>query len=400
MDREIVRTSYLERISAGRGDTGIVKVITGMRRVGKSVLMQQYIDDLTGSGVSRDDILFIDFESLEGQDIRDKDDLNKILKEKVPEDRLFFVFFDEIQNVQGWEMSVSALNHMKNVDVYITGSNSDMLSSDLATHISGRHVEIEVFPLSLKEFIGLHGYGDRETAFHEYLHYGGLPAIDPSRGWRYARDYLQGVYNTVVVKDVLKNIGTANASKIEAVSRFLFSNIGNTTNVSSISKATGFSTNTVDSYIGTMTDAFLFSMCQRYDMVGKRLLNTNGKYYATDLGLRNAALGITAGSDISRPLENLVYIELCRRGYDVRVGSYHDEEVDFLAMRSDSMEYFQVCQTLMSEGTRRRETRSLERPRDNHPKTVLTLDRYGLGDENGIKIVNVIDWLMADGQSP
>ncbi len=396
MDRYLVRERYLERLRVGRGDTGIVKVITGMRRVGKSVLMELYIEDLISSGVPEGDIVHIDFESIEGQGITDASKLNAFIQERVPKDRIAYVLLDEIQNVEGWEMSVSALNHMKNVDVYLTGSNSDMLSSDLATHIAGRHVEVEVHPLSLREFMAMHGYVSAEEAFSDYLRFGGLPAVCPSRGIRYAKDYLQGVFSTIVIKDVIGHAGAVSAQKVDAIARFLFSNIGNITSVSSISKAVGLGPNTAETYVAAMTDAFLFSHCQRYDMVGKKLLKTNGKYYAMDIGLRNAVLGMAAGTDISRPLENVVYAELLRRGYDVRCGSYQDSEVDFVAVRHDSVEYYQVCQTLMSEGTRERERKSLLRQRDNYPKTILTLDRFGLGDELGIKIKNVVDWLLEE----
>jgi len=396
MQKMIVRERYLEKLRAGRGDTDVVKVITGLRRSGKSVLMNQYIDELRNTGVSEDDILFIDFEEFEGQDIKNKDELNEILKEKVPRDRLFYVFFDEIQDVDGWEMSVSALNHMKNVDVYITGSNSDMLSSQLATHIAGRHIEIKVFPLSFGEFMELHEYSDKDDAFKDYLVYGGLPAVDISRGRAYAQDYLQGVYSTVFIKDVAKNMESINLSKIKAISKFLCSNIGNITNTSTIASATGFSTNTVDSYIDAMMDALLFSYCPRYDMVGKKILNTNGKYYSMDLGLRNSVLKTDKDADISRPLENIVYLELLRRGYDVVVGSYRDAEVDFIAKDQDSAEYIQVCLTMMSEDTREREFRSLEKTRTNYPKTIITMDKYGLGNSNGIRIVNILDWLLSE----
>ncbi len=390
----LIRERYLERIRAGRDDTDVIKVITGMRRSGKSVILEQYKDELMASGVDDRDIIHINFERPEYQDITDKDQLNGFLMERIPRDRTAYILFDEIQNVDGWELALSGLNALGNCDVYVTGSNSDLLSSQLATHIAGRHVEIRIFPLSFKEFIDLNSYGDREDAFDRYLRLGGLPGIDPSRDDRYVDDYLEGVYNTIVLKDVVRHLNVSDPVKVESISRFLFSNIGNITNKSTISKMIGLPESTVNIYLKAMEEAFLIQRCDRYDMVGKRLLRSNNKYYVTDLGIRRAVLDISAGSDISRPLENIVYIELLRRGYKVRTGSYRDSEVDFVAVKGDVAEYYQVCQTLMSDGTRDRETRFLLRPKDNYPKTILTLDRFGLGNEDGVIIRNVLDWLM------
>ena len=193
---------------------------------------------------------------------------------------------------------------------------------------------------------------------------------------------------------MLRHVNVSDPTKVEDIARYLYANIGNITSKASVAKSTGIPESTVGIYMKAMEEAFLILPCDRYDMVGKKLFATIGKYYVTDLGMRKAVLNITAGTDISKPLENLVYVELLRKGYDVRVGCYRDSEVDFLAVRYDIMEYFQVCQTLMSDDTRKREIKPLMRPKDNYPKTILTLDRLGLGNENGIQIRNVLDWLM------
>ena len=391
----LVRERYLKLLRAGRGAVHIIKVITGMRRSGKSVLMQMYADELRSIGVPDSDIVFINLESMEYQGM-DKDSLNALLMQRMVPGRMIYVMLDEIQSVEGWEMTLAGLDASGCCDVYVTGSNSDMLSSHLATHISGRHVEIEVLPLSFEEFVRFHGCGDRRKAFTEYLAYGGLPGVDPSRGRRFAEDYLQGVYSTVLVKDVLRASKVGDPAKIDSITRFVFSNIGDVTNISRISKDTGIPESTVSLYMAAMEKAYLVMSCDRYDAVGRRLLKTNRKYYVSDLGLRAAVLGMTAGSDISRPLENLVYLELRRRGYKITVQSYRDAEVDFVASRSDAIEYYQVCQTLASEDTRRREVKALLRPDDNYPKTILTLDEYGLGCQDGIRIVNLLDWLLED----
>ncbi len=396
MEKYLERRGYIDRISAGRGDTDVIKVITGMRRCGKSVLLHLYYEELIRTGVPKENIIQMNFESFEYQGIKNKGMLNEFLSERIKTDDLHYVLLDEIQNVEGWELTLSGLVSMGNCDVYVTGSNSDMLSSELATRVSGRHVEIRVFPLSLSEFMEMHGYSDAEKAMLDYLEYGGLPGIDLSRGSRYLMDYLEGVYSTVVIKDVLRHVNVSDPAKVEAIARFLFFNIGNITNKASIAKETGLSESTVGMYMDAMEEAFLILQCNRYDAVGKKLLRTNSKYYVMDLGIRKAALDMAAGTDIGRLLENVVFVELLRRGYKVRVGSYRDSEVDFIASKDGGIEYYQVCQTLMTEGTKERETRSLMRPADNYPKTVLTLDRFGLGDDKGIAIRNVVDWLMGD----
>ena len=245
--------------------------------------------ELQKSGVSEDCIFHLNLESSEGQKITDSWELNESLS-RIPTDRQTYLFLDEIQNVDKWELSVAAIGTMHMCDLYITGSNSKMLSSDLSTHISGRYVEIPMLPLSFSEYLKLHPSDDVDRSFNLFLRYGSLPGVDPSRGERYCMDYLEGVYNTVLVKDVLQRKELRSVRKLNDISRFLYSNIGNVTNDSIISKKVNVSPNTADSYIEGLTEALLFYHADTYDIVGKKLLETNGKYYATDLGMRNAAL--------------------------------------------------------------------------------------------------------------
>ncbi|MDR0523426.1 MAG: ATP-binding protein [Candidatus Methanoplasma sp.] len=388
------REQYLESLRAGKDATGVVKVVTGMRRSGKSTLFGQYMDDLRSSGVPDDRILSINFDALDAQDIKTSSDLNKVLSCAMPAAGMAYVFLDEIQNVEGWEKSVAALCATGRCDVYVTGSNSKMLSAELTTHISGRFVEIRMLPLSFKEYLELHPSGDLDLRFREYVRYGSLPDADPERGERFCDGYLEGVFNTVLVKDILGRLKTDEVSKIESVARFLYSNIGNVTNIASIAKGAGISGATADRYVSKMEESLLFYRAEKYDVIGKRLLETNGKYYASDLGMRSAALKGAGGADFSRPLENVVFLELVRRGYNVRVGSFRDREVDFAAFRGDSVEYYQVAATMLSDETRGRELRPLNGIRDNFRKTIITMDRVGLGSENGIDIVNLYDWLL------
>ena len=392
MNGTVRRSGYLEQMHGSKGATGVIKVITGMRRCGKSTLMEQFEEDLRSEGVDSNHIFHVNFETFEGYDILSPDELRRQLR-ALPKDGIVYVMLDEIQDVEGWELIVSSLEEVKNYDVYITGSNSDMLSTDLSTHLSGRYIEIKMLPLSFGEYYELHP-GNAEDRFVQYLRYGGLPDTDPDRGERHSLGYLEGVFSTVLVKDVLSRLRTDNVNKIRAIARFLYSNVGNITNIAAIAQGTGLNPGTVERYVGGMESALLFYHAEKYDIVGKKLLSTNGKYYASDLGMRYMALKRSGTDDLSRPLENAVYLELIRRGYTVRIGSYRDKEVDFTAVMGNDVEYYQVAMTILSEETKKREFGSLEAIRDNFPKTVLTMDRFNLGNFGGIRVVNVIDWML------
>lgn len=381
-------------LRSGRDMLDVVKVVTGMRRCGKSTLLRMYADELRNSGVADRDIVSINLESSEYIDLDGPGALLDDILERLDESGINYVFIDEIQNILGWERAISALIVTNRCDIYITGSNSHMLSSELATHISGRYVEIPLTPLSFREYMELYP-GNRRQRFGEYLRFGALPEVDPARGSDFCEAQLVGIYNTVLVKDILARTNRGDARMLDSIARFLYSNIGNLSNIDSIANALDVGNSKVSRYISMLSEAFLFYAVDRYDMVGKRLLKTNGKYYASDLGIRFVALRGSATMDISRPLENLVFLELVRRGYAVRIGSFRDREVDFTALKGGRIEYYQVCQTMMSESTRERELRSLSSIRDNYPKTILTLDDYGLGSDGGIEVVNVIDWFMS-----
>ena len=391
---QVLRKDYLSLLEAGKDKNDVIKVITGMRRSGKSTLMSQFIEKLKADGVPDDRIFLINFEMAEYQYLNDKDVLNKWILDNIPKEGQCYVFLDEIQNVKDWEMSVSALQIIPNCDVYITGSNSKMLSSELSTHISGRYIEVKVLPLSFSEYLELHPSDDKDRRFKDYLKYGALPVVNPDSDRIFIEGLLEGVFNTVLVKDILSRLRTDDVSKITAIARFLYSNIGNITNIENIATETGISNPTVSRYVEEMSKAFLFYYAEKYDIVGKKILKTNGKFYASDLGMRNVILGLGLARDISKPLENVVFIELLRRGYEVRIGSYRDWEVDFTAIGPDGVEYYQICETMLSDDTYKRESRPFKAIKDNCPKTILTLDRFGLGNDEGIKILNLVDWLL------
>ncbi len=393
---EIPRTQYLTELDGWKDTPDVVKVIIGVRRTGKSVVMDQYIRRLKGNGTDPKDILFVDFESSDYDGIADHRDLNAWIAERIPRDRRTYVFLDEVQRVNGWEQTVNSLMADYDADIYITGSNAYLLSSELSTYISGRYVEIKVYPLSFAEFLTGHPAtpdADRNHRFQQYLRTGGMPLTDPDRGDRYNSMILEGIYNTVLVKDAATRMKIRDLSGLDSIARFLLDNTGNITNVDNIVKATKLAKKTVTKYIRALTEAFLFYKVDRYDVVGKKLMDSHEKYYPTDTGLARAVLdrGI---SDTSKPLENIVFLELLRRGYRVRVGSFRDREVDFTAEKEGRTEYFQVCLTMLEDSTYQREVRSLKAIDDNYPKTVLSLDSVVRDLPDGLIHRNVVDWLL------
>jgi len=387
---EIKRLDYLRFLKDSTGKTDLVKVLTGMRRTGKTTVMLQHMGFIRSSGVPEESICYIDLDLL-GEEI-DSQELKEMLQPCLGREGLHYIMIDEIQDVEGWERVIAMLVARRDCDIYITGSNSKMLSSELSTKLSGRYMEVEILPLSFKEFVELHG-GDENDRFLQYIRYGPLPSIEPDRGDRVCRAQSEGVYNTVMMKDILSHT-SGNADKLRSVCRFLFSNVGRVTNAERISTELKLSDDTVRKYLDALLEAHLFYHAERYDIVGKNVFRSKGKYYATDTGMRNLLVNANELRDISAPLENIVFFELLRRGWRVFVGSYRDKEVDFTAIREDEIRYYQVSQTIMAEETYSREIGPLKAIGDNYPKTILTLDRFGLGNDSGIRTINLIDWLM------
>lgn len=397
----VIREAYLERLREWRGKYSIAKAIMGVRRCGKSTLLAQYIDELKKSGVPSEDIISIDFENVRWQHISNREMLNKVLIELVPLDRPVFLFLDEIQEVDGWERSVAGMCNQGNVDVYITGSNGHVLSTELTTHLTGRFIEIPMLPPSFHEFCCLYrDYGNSDSLLDSYLRGGSMPVIDPSMTANGRRDMLMWLSDSIISKDIASRKKTPNSETARKIAKFLFSNIGNETSISNIADGIKLSTVTVQKYVDALIAAGLFIYAEKYDIVGQKILQTNGKYYATDMGLRNVNLKQTEKKDLSRPIENIVFLELIRRGYDICIGSYRGREIDFLATRGDTTEYFQVCQTILSDETRDREFRSFNDMKDSFPKIIITTDRIGLGNYGGIRVVNLTDWLLDDGVEP
>ena len=391
---EVLREGYLKRLESGKDRTDVVKVITGMRRSGKTVLMQQFIRRIVGSGVPEGSIVYMNFESRKWEDIRTDSDLMEEISSRRIEGRMY-VFLDEVQRVKSWENVVNSLQVDADADIYITGSNAYLLSSELSTYISGRYMELKILPPSFKEFMELHP-GDREQRFMQYLRTGSLPIVDPDGDEMFEQDLLIGVFNTVLVKDVLKHTGTSDVSVLEDIARFLYSNVGNITSCNSIAQALKIDNKQVKKYIKAMCEAFLIYKVERYDIRGKKPMDSLEKYYVSDTGMRNAVLGISSREDISRLVENVVYLELLRRGYEVSVGKYGDTEVDFTARKLNSIEYYQVTLSMMSESTYDREVRPFGLIKDSYAKTVLSMDKFLVDIPDGIRHRNVLDWLLEE----
>ena len=403
----IQRTEYLEQLRSWK-DEEVIKVITGLRRCGKSTLLKQYKDLLLEMGVEDSQIIYLNFEELENEELTDYKILYQFLKSRIDENRKNYIFLDEVQLVDSYEKVVDSLYVKKYVDLYITGSNSYMLSSDLATLLTGRYIEIKMLTLSFREFCMMtNTCGD--SAFAEFMKIGGLPYVAKmDRRSEKTNIYLEGIYNTVIVKDIeerqRRRESDPNKRKInditllKSIAKYLASVIGSPVSIKSItdyltSNGRKVSANTVDDYVEALSEAFIFYDVERFDIVGKELLKANRKFYMVDLGLRNYILPRRV-YDLGFSLENIVYFELLRRGYRVNIGKIGNTEVDFVARKNDEIIYYQVTADMTSEENFEREMRPLKQIRDNYEKIILTLDKFSVGNYEGIKVINAVDWLM------
>lgn len=396
------RPIYLERLWRWR-DKDVIKVISGMRRCGKSTLLQLFQSRLLASGVKKSQVVAINLEDLKFSDLSSWRELWDYIKPKLKAGKKTYVFLDEIQRVQEFEKLVDGLYANKDVDVYITGSNAYLLSGELATYLSGRYVEIRMQPLSFREYCAaLSVDSDFMRHYAEYVRWGSLPyVLTLADTARQVGDYLDGIYNTVLVKDVLSRKRLSDTSLVNRIARFLFDNVGNLVSVRNVSNnlnAGGASTNanTVDGYIDALCDAFLFYKAERFDVRGKALLRSGFKYYAADLGLRNRLIGYRVG-DYGHVLENVVYLELLRRSQNVYVGQHDSSEIDFVTRDNGELQYYQVAETVRDHETREREYAPLRALRDSYPKTLITLDEEPPADLDGIRQINAIDFLLGRG---
>lgn len=401
----IKREDYLS-ILRNFKDQQIIKVITGIRRCGKSTLLELFQDYLKENGVEDNQIISINFEDADYEELQDRKKLYEYLKARLIKGRKTYIFLDEIQKVDEFEKTVDSLFINKDVDLYITGSNAWLLSSELATLLTGRYIEIKMLPLSFKEYLSaFEDKTDLSRKFRDYLQYSSFPQaielfkINPEN----IKLFLDGIYNTILFKDVMQRKGITNKNTLERVTKYLYDNIGNRTSIKNISDnieglEKNSSYNTVATYIQALIDSYIVYKASRYDIKGKEFLKTQEKYYAVDIGLRYYMLGQGSGKDMGHILENVVYLELLRRGYEVYIGKYDDLEVDFVAKNSKNTIYYQVALTTRestdyNNGILERELAPLKKINDNYPKYILTLDDDLDADFDGIKKINVLDWL-------
>ncbi len=403
----VQRKEYLEQL-IGWKDEQVIKVVTGIRHCGKSTLLIQYQQWLKENGVTDEQIVSVNFEELEYEYLLDYKKLYQYLKERLVSGKMTYIFLDEIQKVPSFEKVIDSLYVKPNVDLYVTGSNAYMLSGDLATLLTGRYVEIKMLPLSFQEFLSMTGL-EPERGFPEYLKNGGMPYIAAmNRTDEKVSTYLEGIYNTVIVKDIedrqARKENDSSKRKItdiallKTIAKYLAGVVGNPVSVRSItnyliSSGRKISPNTVGDYVEALTESFIFYPAERFDIVGKQLLKANRKMYIVDLGLRNHILP-RRSYDLGFSLENVVYFELLRRGYKVTIGKVGDTEVDFVAEKQGAYQYFQVTADMTAKETFDREIRPLENIRDNYGKLILTMDRLTPGNYNGIQVQYLPDWLM------
>lgn len=395
------RDLYLKKLIQFKNKP-FIKVITGIRRCGKSSLLTLFENYLIESGIEKEKIIRMNFESFDFDEITNYKELHAYIKTRITNNTdIHYIILDEIQQVQGWEKAVNSFLVDANVDIYITGSNAYLLSSELSTLLSGRYVEIKMMPLSFKEYLEFTNNIDSniELSFNKYIEFGSLPTvvelldIPETIG-----PFLEGIYNTVLIKDVIERNSIRDAALLENILKFIASNIGSIVSSKKISdyltsSGRKVTSETIDNYLNMLEKAFIIYKANRYDLKGKMFLKTLEKYYIVDTGIRNQLTSLR-NTDYGHVLENIVYLELLRRGYEVTIGKIGSLEVDFVATKQNEKIYYQVSASILDENTKERELRPLENISDNYPKIVLTMDKTPFTDFSGIKIVNILDFLL------
>ncbi len=409
MAERINRPEYLHQLIEHK-DVDLVKIVTGIRRCGKSTLLDLYHDYLLSAGVPEDRIIHMNMESLKYKELTDYIAFYIYVRAKLVSSGKSYLIFDELQMVSGWEKAIESFRLDFDVDIYITGSNAYLLSTEFSTLLSGRYVEIRMLPLSFKEFLTFYDFNrdvTTEDKFQKYLQFGGMPVL---RQYNFnearSNEALEGIYATVVLRDVLQRNISSDQNTLNKIVLFLCSNIGSITSPNNIGnvlsgegtieskKSKNIAGKTVDKYISMLQSAFVFYSVSRYDIKGKQILKTLEKNYIIDLGFRNMLLGYR-DADRGHILENVVFLELIRRDYRVYIGKVGESEVDFVAEKPDGKLYIQVTEAMSTEEVRERELRPLKLIQDNYEKTILSMDKSYISSYDGIKVVNLIDWLIS-----
>ena len=400
----IRREAYLSWLERWQ-DRQIIKVVSGVRRCGKSTLFSLFKQELLSKGIEKAQIISINFEAIEFEELQDYRSLYKYITEHLQPDKMNYIFLDEVQHCKDYQKAVDSLFIKDNCDIYLTGSNAYFMSGELATVLSGRYVELKMLPLSFKEFVGgledVYAELTKAEKFNLYLEFGAFPFITRYNSFNVdAQNYLQDVYNTIILNDIVKRLNVADVTSLDNVARFMVYSIGNKISVNRITntlKSAGkcVDAKTIDKYLQGLADALLLYKAPRYNIKGRQLLTTLGKYYVVDIGLRNLLVR-NKESDIGHVLENIVYLELLRRGYEVYVGDLDNGEVDFVAFKAGTIEYYQVSATTLEEETLKRELAPFKAINDNYPKYLLTLDTiFAKHDYDGVRKLNTLEWLLA-----
>lgn len=409
----IDRKEYLDFLVKSK-DRQIIKVVSGVRRCGKSTLFEVYKDFLLENGVEKNQIISINFEDMDYEELTDYKKLYEYIKSRMTEDKKNYIFLDEIQHVDKFEKVVDSLFIKKNTDLYITGSNAYFMSSELATLLSGRYIELKMLPLSFKEYyqakLEYEKMEQKENRtlktfiqyYNEYIVNSSFPyTLQLDSDLKNIHEYLSGIYNSVLLKDIVARLKISDVMRLESVVKYIFDNIGNLTSLSKIANtltSMGRKTDakTIEKYIRGLTDSLLVHEVSRYNIKGKEFLSTLSKYYVADLGLRQMILG-NRNIDMGHILENIIYLELLRRKGNVYVGQFDKNEIDFVVVNSSEIEYYQVALTVLDENTLKRELDAFKNIKDNYPKYLITLDDVMVNtDYDGIKVVNALEWLLEE----
>ena len=391
----VERKEYLNKLIKAK-DKQIIKIVTGVRRCGKSVLLDQFQQYLLKNGVDKKQIIFINFEKIENEPLLEYHKLYDYLKKHILKKKITYIFLDEIQKVIDFQKAVDSLFADQNVDIYLTGSNANLLSGELATLLSGRYIEIEMLPLSFKEYLKMVG-GNKKARWNEYFQKGGFPYAASIKDDDLRYDYLSGIYHTVLLKDIVERKKIQDVTLLESVIKFIFNNIGNIVSPKKISDtliSNGRKTTsaTIENYIQALKEAYILYDAGRYDVKGRQHLKSLEKYYIVDQSLRSLLLA-NKGTDIGHILENIVFLELKRRGYLVSIGKIGESEIDFIAEKGKEKIYYQVATSILDQTTYHREITPLKKIADNYPKYLITMDEIPI-EEEGIKQINIIDFLL------
>ena len=398
MEKLIERKEYLDFLIKLK-DKNIIKVVTGIKRCGKSTLFELYKKYLFENGVKDEQIISLNFENPSDMKFSDWKDLYNYVNDKIDSKKMYYVFLDEVQILEHFEKAVAGLFLNKNIDLYVTGSNSYMLSGELATYLTGRYMQIHMLPLSFSEFLEYYGKENELKKYNTYIENGGFPyLLNLDNNNDLIRNYLDGIYNTILLKDVLSRNNVKDTLILESIIKFLFDNIGQIVSTNKISATLNSnnrknSVNTIESYLSYLLDSYLIYKVSRYDIKGKEYLKTGDKYYVCDLGLRNYLLG--GIKDLGSILENVIFLELKRKGYQIYIGKYDDLEVDFVLKNNDGIKYVQVALSVRDEKTLARELNVLKKIKDNYPKYLITLD-YDKVDHEGIRQIPALEFLTGE----